>query len=161
MRSTHTYVIAEVSRSAFDEVHGLMKKAAYDHAIHEDRDHGTVIDMHGIALAAKPAASDVDPELLAVAAQANALGYTLVPTDRIKTLQALRFYSPAEFPEGAMREKLVHVLANAIAERLVEHEAALVQSADSRDPDSQDKIIAAKFQIIMPAGKPEKAEITE
>ncbi|HUE14981.1 MAG TPA: hypothetical protein VMR25_12500 [Planctomycetaceae bacterium] len=51
LRQTHTYAALEVSQAAYDEIAGLLRAADYGHAFHEDTDRGTVIDMHGIALA--------------------------------------------------------------------------------------------------------------
>lgn len=51
MSYTHTYVILEVSQAAYDEIKSKLEAAEYQHAFHEDREHGVVIDMHGIALA--------------------------------------------------------------------------------------------------------------
>jgi len=51
IRSTHTYSVLAISQSAYDEIAHLLREAGYDHAFHENEDgHGTVIDMHGIAL---------------------------------------------------------------------------------------------------------------
>lgn len=54
--STHTYVVLEISKQAFDEISARLLAAGYSHAFHSkshgaDRfDKDTVIDMHGIAL---------------------------------------------------------------------------------------------------------------
>lgn len=50
-RTTHTYAILELSQSAYDEIKKKLDDAGYDHAFHHDADHGTVLDMHGIAVA--------------------------------------------------------------------------------------------------------------
>lgn len=49
--ATHTYAVLEISERAFDEIKEKLSKADYKHAFHEDDERGTVIDMHGIALA--------------------------------------------------------------------------------------------------------------
>jgi hypothetical protein len=51
MRVTHTYVVLEISPAAFAEIESKLKAAGYEHTFHEDREHGSLIDMHGIALA--------------------------------------------------------------------------------------------------------------
>lgn len=48
MRSTHTYVIMELSKHAYDEIAEKMREAGYDHAFGEDGE----IDMHGLAVVA-------------------------------------------------------------------------------------------------------------
>lgn len=53
MRTTHTYVIMELSKPAFEEIERNMRAAGYEHAIHEGDSRSIVIDMHGIAVAAK------------------------------------------------------------------------------------------------------------
>lgn len=50
IRTTHTYVILELSKPAFKEIEQKLMDAGYQHAMHED-DGRTVIDMHGIAVA--------------------------------------------------------------------------------------------------------------
>jgi hypothetical protein len=50
---SHTYAILEVSKETFEEIHKSLKTAGYEHCFHEDREHGLVIDMHGVALAQK------------------------------------------------------------------------------------------------------------
>lgn len=47
---TYTYAVLEVSPAAYEEIREKLVKAGYQHAFHEDRTHGPVIDMHGIAL---------------------------------------------------------------------------------------------------------------
>jgi hypothetical protein len=42
---TRTFVILEVSKATYDEIHGKLRAAAYNHAFE-----GPLIDMHGIAL---------------------------------------------------------------------------------------------------------------
>jgi len=51
MRSTYTYAIIEISPAAYKEIADKLKEAGYGHAFNQDRAHGVVIDMHGIALA--------------------------------------------------------------------------------------------------------------
>lgn len=50
LKQTHTYVILELSPSAYQEIFDKLKEAGYDHAFHEDEG-VTVIDMQGIAVA--------------------------------------------------------------------------------------------------------------
>jgi hypothetical protein len=54
VRSTHTYVVMEVSQPVYDEVRHRMMEAGYQHALHSG-DGAEVIDMHGIALRSLPA----------------------------------------------------------------------------------------------------------
>lgn len=42
---SHTYVVLEVSKAAFEEIREKLKEAGYEHAFHDE-----LIDMHGIAL---------------------------------------------------------------------------------------------------------------
>lgn len=49
---THTYAIAEVSQSAYNEIRAVLVEAGYQHAIHDNLG-DEVLDMHGIALRAK------------------------------------------------------------------------------------------------------------
>lgn len=51
MRQTHTYAVLRVSNAAYDEIANALKAAGYSHSFHENSEYGTVIDMHGIALA--------------------------------------------------------------------------------------------------------------
>lgn len=44
---THAYVLLEVSRQAYEEIHAKLLEAGYDHAVNEKGE----IDMHGIAIA--------------------------------------------------------------------------------------------------------------
>lgn len=53
MKSTRTYAILDVSPSAHKEIAEALRAAGYDHAIHEDDEHGVIVDMHGIAIAEK------------------------------------------------------------------------------------------------------------
>lgn len=48
---THTYTVLTVSREAYAEIERLLREAQYDHVFHQHHEHGTVIDMHGMALA--------------------------------------------------------------------------------------------------------------
>ena len=48
--STYTYAVLAVSHAAYTEIKAKLEAAGYQHAFHEDRDDGIVIDMHGIAL---------------------------------------------------------------------------------------------------------------
>lgn len=54
MRTTHTYVVMDVSANAYAQIHEKMVAAEYHHAIHKDGDE-EVIDMHGIAVKSLPA----------------------------------------------------------------------------------------------------------
>ena len=51
IRTTYTYAILSVSPATYREIAGKLKDAGYEDQFHNDRDGGTVIDMHGIALA--------------------------------------------------------------------------------------------------------------
>lgn len=51
MKTTRTYTLLEVSPAAYEEISKALRNAGYDHAFHDDEDRGTVVDMHGIALA--------------------------------------------------------------------------------------------------------------
>lgn len=46
MRSTHTYVVLEISQDAYDEIRAKLRAADYHHAFMDDGE----IDMHGIAI---------------------------------------------------------------------------------------------------------------
>lgn len=61
MRYTYTYAILDLSPAAYDEIAAKLRAAAYDHAFHDQPDHGTVIDMHGIAV--DRGTEPVDPEV--------------------------------------------------------------------------------------------------
>lgn len=52
MRSTHTFVILDLSPSAFQEISNKLRAAGYDHTFMQE-DGREVIDMHGIAVAAE------------------------------------------------------------------------------------------------------------
>ncbi len=54
--ATHTYAILDVPRAVYAAVRALLEAADNQHAFHDDRE-GEVIDMHGIALRAKPGAA--------------------------------------------------------------------------------------------------------
>ena len=51
---THTYAVLEISTEAFAEIKAKLEAASYLHTLTEDREHGMVMDMHGIALADGP-----------------------------------------------------------------------------------------------------------
>lgn len=56
---SRTYAILELSQAVYDEIKAKLSDAGYDHAFHHDHDHGTVLDMHGIAVAVeKPGTPD-------------------------------------------------------------------------------------------------------
>ena len=46
---THTYVLMEVSRAAFDEIRAKLEAVQYNHAVIVDRAQ-PILDMHGLAL---------------------------------------------------------------------------------------------------------------
>lgn len=48
MRSTHTFVVLEVSQPCYDEIAAKLRAAGYDHVFGPG-----IIDMHGIALQAE------------------------------------------------------------------------------------------------------------
>ena len=50
LRTTHTYVILEVTGAAFAEIEDALRGAGYDHVFDEDNEFGVVMDMQGIAL---------------------------------------------------------------------------------------------------------------
>ncbi len=52
---SHTYVLCEVSRAAYDEIAAKLRAAGYDHAFD-----GECIDMHGIALVPEPMPTSVE-----------------------------------------------------------------------------------------------------
>lgn len=51
-RSTHTYVLLELSESAYEEIRQKLEAAGYQHAFHSNPDAPASprIDMHGIAV---------------------------------------------------------------------------------------------------------------
>lgn len=51
MTSTHSYVVLEVSSVAYREIKKALEKAGYEGQFHEDDEHGTLLDMQGIAIA--------------------------------------------------------------------------------------------------------------
>lgn len=51
LRTTHTFAIMEVSQSTYDEIRAKLLEADYDHAVWEEGDDGTLLNMSGIALA--------------------------------------------------------------------------------------------------------------
>lgn len=59
MTRTHTYAVLEVPAVVFAAVKALLKRAEYDHAIHEASGPGDheLLDMHGIALQADAGAT--------------------------------------------------------------------------------------------------------
>lgn len=58
MRTTHTYAIVEIGAAAYAEIRAKLVEANYDHLISSD---GTseVIDMNGLAVAGKVAATEI------------------------------------------------------------------------------------------------------
>lgn len=48
-RVTHTYVLMDLSPSAYNEIKKKLLAAGYSHAVHEAHD-GERLDMHGIAV---------------------------------------------------------------------------------------------------------------
>ncbi len=55
LRTTHTYAIADVSETTYNEIRALLVEAGYQQALHqstsgEGEGEGEVLDMHGIAL---------------------------------------------------------------------------------------------------------------
>lgn len=49
IRTTHTYVVLEVSAAAYEEIKAKLAAAGYEDQFHEE-DGETLIDMHGIAI---------------------------------------------------------------------------------------------------------------
>lgn len=62
IRQTHTYAILEVDETTYADVRARLAAVGYEHTFHEERKHGEVIDMHGIALAAVTMASQNETE---------------------------------------------------------------------------------------------------
>lgn len=54
IKVTHTYAVLDISKEAYQEIRRLLEEAGYSHAFHKDDERPEVIDMHGIAIAAKP-----------------------------------------------------------------------------------------------------------
>lgn len=50
-RITHTFVVLDVSKAAYDEIAAKLKAAGYGHVFHLEYGHGVVMDMQGIAIA--------------------------------------------------------------------------------------------------------------
>ena len=50
---TRTFVIMEVDALVHRDIKTKLLAAGYDHAVWEEGEHGTVLDMHGIALGVK------------------------------------------------------------------------------------------------------------
>ncbi len=50
MTHTRTFSILEVSKAAYDEIRTKMLAAGYDDAVWDQGEHGTILDMDGIAL---------------------------------------------------------------------------------------------------------------
>ena len=53
LSSTHTFVILQISETAFEEIKTKLTEAGYSHTFHENDEYGLVIDMHGIGLASE------------------------------------------------------------------------------------------------------------
>lgn len=62
MSYTHTYAILEVSEAAYEEIKTRLEIAGYQDQFHEQRDHGLVIDLHGIAIAKQKEKTDDRPK---------------------------------------------------------------------------------------------------
>lgn len=75
---SHTYAILEISKPAYDEIRAKLAEAGYDHAFHSNRAVGSreVIDMHGVALAARRIGQTRDELRLAGRVQAFTPGGT-------------------------------------------------------------------------------------
>jgi hypothetical protein len=52
MNNTYSYVVLEVSAAAYREIGEALQAAGYQHVFHQEGSR-LLIDMHGIALAAK------------------------------------------------------------------------------------------------------------
>lgn len=52
MRTTHTYVVLELSEAAYDEIRRKLEAAGYHHAFHPNAHApaSPLIDMHGLAV---------------------------------------------------------------------------------------------------------------
>lgn len=55
---THTYAVLDVPRAVYAAVRALLAAADYQHAFHDEGGSDEVIDMHGIALRARPGTSE-------------------------------------------------------------------------------------------------------
>lgn len=110
MRSTHTYVILELSPAAHAEIMQKMRMAGYQHAIE-----GGTIDMHGIAVETEmppnghtrvtSALRDAPPELAGVTVDGN--GQLHGATDDIESFKEFCRSRPlllADVPERATGE---------------------------------------------------------
>ncbi len=51
---THTYAILDVPGAVYTAVRTLLAAAGYEHAFHRDKGKAEVIDLHGLALRARP-----------------------------------------------------------------------------------------------------------
>src|SRR5688500_17393473 len=61
---THTFVVLELSKTAFEEIHSKMEEAGYAHAFNTG-DGKVTIDMHGIAVAEEEGESAPRHEIVA------------------------------------------------------------------------------------------------
>lgn len=65
MRSTHTYAILEISRSAYEEIRTKLEQAGYQDQFHDDNSYSLpVIDMHGIAVAPEQLPTDTNVQFV-------------------------------------------------------------------------------------------------
>ena len=54
IRQTRTYAVLQIGSRAYREIKSKLVAAGYEHTFQKDEEHGEVIDMSGIALAALP-----------------------------------------------------------------------------------------------------------
>ena len=50
LKSTYTHQVLPVSSATYAEIARLLREAGYDHVFQPHHEHGTIMDMHGIAL---------------------------------------------------------------------------------------------------------------
>ena len=70
---TYTYAILDVPKAVYAAVRALLDAADYSHAFHDEKD-GEVIDMHGIALRAKPGSGAVEIAISTLLSSKTKLG---------------------------------------------------------------------------------------
>lgn len=106
---THTYVILEISQSAYDEVAKKLREAKYDHAFHKTAGDRDVIDMHGIAVSGDGRAIDRLEEIL----QEMERGGVLVTESEMEKVEKnfpgyndRLFYSVGKFSVDLIRHKM-------------------------------------------------------
>jgi hypothetical protein len=61
MACTHTYAVLAVDAATYEDIQQRLLTCGYGHVFHEDPEHGTVIDMAGIALAKEDNVTNEQP----------------------------------------------------------------------------------------------------